>query len=65
MNKQDAKPAAEPEDQAALPSPELNQRRLRKQEHETEQMKKLFETFTENKNNSVNREKNTRWKLQQ
>jgi hypothetical protein len=47
-NKQYAKPAAEPEDQATPPSPETNRRRLRKQEHKTEQMKKLFETFTEN-----------------
>jgi hypothetical protein len=47
-NKQDAKSAAEPEYQETLPSPEPNLRRLRKQEHENEQMKKLFETFTEN-----------------
>jgi hypothetical protein len=47
-NKQDAKPAAEPEDQETPPSPEPNRRRLRKQEHETEQMKKLFKNFTKN-----------------
>jgi hypothetical protein len=47
-NKQDAKPAAEPEDQATPPSPETNRRRLRKQEHKTVLMKKLFKTFTEN-----------------
>jgi hypothetical protein len=47
-NKQDEKPAAEPEDQTTPPSPEPNRSRLRKQEHETEQMKKLFEIFTEN-----------------
>jgi hypothetical protein len=44
--KEDTKPAAEPEDQESPPSPEPNQRRIRKQEHETEQMKKLFATFT-------------------
>jgi hypothetical protein len=48
LNKQDEKPAAEPEDQETLPSPEPNRRRLRKQERETEEMKKLFKTFTEN-----------------
>jgi hypothetical protein len=47
-NKQDVKPAAELEDKENLLSPEPNRRRLRKQEHETEQMKKLFENFTEN-----------------
>jgi hypothetical protein len=47
-NKQDAKPAAEPEDQEIPPSPEPNRRRLRKQEHETKQMKKLFNLFTKN-----------------
>jgi hypothetical protein len=64
-NKQGAKPATNPEDQETLPSPEPNQRRLRNQEHETEQMKKIFENFIENKkNNSENREKNMRWKSQ-
>jgi hypothetical protein len=47
-NKQDAKPAARPEYQETLPSPEPNQRRLRKQDHETEAMKKPFASFTEN-----------------
>jgi hypothetical protein len=46
--KQNAKPAAEPEDQETRPSPEPNWRRLQKQDHETETMKKLFARFTEN-----------------
>jgi hypothetical protein len=37
-----------PENQEIPPSPEPNQIRLRKQEHETDQMKKLFATFTKN-----------------
>jgi hypothetical protein len=52
-NKQDAKPAAELEDQETPPSPEPNQRRLRKQDHETEKMKKLFASFTENTQNQL------------
>jgi hypothetical protein len=48
LNKEGTKPAAKPEDQESPPSPEPNQNRLRKQEHETEKMKKLFATFTEN-----------------
>jgi hypothetical protein len=47
-NKEDTKPAADPKDQESPPSPEPNRRILRKQEHESEQMKKLFATFTEN-----------------
>jgi uncharacterized protein YeaO (DUF488 family) len=47
-NKEDTKPAAKPENQESTPSPELNQRRLWKQEHETDHMKKLFDTFTKN-----------------
>jgi hypothetical protein len=65
-NKQDAKPAAGPEDQATPPLSEPNRRRLRKQEHKTEQMKKLFETFTENTQKQLREQgDNTRWKLQQ
>jgi hypothetical protein len=47
-NKQDAKPAAELEDQETLPSPEPNRIRLRKQDHETETMKKRLASFTKN-----------------
>jgi hypothetical protein len=47
-SKQDAIPASEPEYQETTPSPEPNQRRLRKQGKGTEKIKKLFETFTEN-----------------
>jgi hypothetical protein len=65
-NKQDAKPEAELEDQETPPSPEPNRRRLRKQDHKSKTMKKLF-TFLQktHKNNYVNRKKNMRWKLQQ
>jgi hypothetical protein len=47
-NKEDTKPEAKPENQESPPSPEPNRKRLQKQEHETEQMKKIFATFTEN-----------------
>jgi hypothetical protein len=47
-NKEDTKPAANPENQESPPSPEPNQKRLRKQDQETEQMKKLFAIFTKN-----------------
>jgi hypothetical protein len=47
-NKEGTKPAAEPDDQKSPPSPEPNQRRLQKQKHETEKLKKLFATFTKN-----------------
>jgi hypothetical protein len=47
-NKEDTKPAAEPEYQEIPPLPAPSQTRLRKQEHGTEKMKKLFATFTEN-----------------
>jgi hypothetical protein len=41
-NKQDTKPASESEDQETPPLPKPNQRRLRNQEHVTEQMKKIL-----------------------
>jgi hypothetical protein len=47
-NKEDAKPAARPENQESPPLPEPNRGRLCKQEHETDHMKKLFATFPEN-----------------
>jgi hypothetical protein len=65
-NKEDTKPAAEPEDQESTPSPEPNRIRLRKQEYETEQMKKLFSTFTENTQKQLQEQgENTQWKSQQ
>jgi hypothetical protein len=60
-NKQDPQPAANPEYQETPPSPEPSRRRLRKQEHETEQMKKRSETFTENTQKQLcKQEENTR-----
>jgi hypothetical protein len=47
-NKEDAKPAAQPENEDSSPSPEPDRRRLRKQEHKSEHMKKLFATLAEN-----------------
>jgi hypothetical protein len=48
LNKQDVKPAAEAEDQETPPSPKPNRRRPRKQDHETETMKKPLASFTGN-----------------
>jgi hypothetical protein len=44
-NKEDTKPAAKPEDEDSPPLPEPNRRRLRKQEHISDHMKKLFATL--------------------
>jgi hypothetical protein len=57
-NKEDTTPAAQPENEDSFPSPESDRRRISKQEHEADHMKKLFATFAENtQNNSENREK--------
>jgi hypothetical protein len=47
-NKEDAKPATQPEHEDSPPSPEPDGRILRKQEHESDHMKKLFATLAEN-----------------
>jgi hypothetical protein len=47
-NKEGTKPAAKPENEDSPPSPEPNRRKLRKQEHESEHIKKLFATLAEN-----------------
>jgi hypothetical protein len=47
-NKEDTKPAAQPENEGSSPSPEPNRRRLNKQEHEADNMKKPFTTLAEN-----------------
>jgi hypothetical protein len=47
-NKEDTKPAAKPEDEDSPPSPEPNRRRLCKQEHESDHVKKLFATLAKN-----------------
>jgi predicted flap endonuclease-1-like 5' DNA nuclease len=47
-NKEDSKPAAQPKNEDSYPSPEPNRRRLNKQEHEADNMKKIFATLAEN-----------------
>jgi hypothetical protein len=47
-NKEDTKPAAQPENEDSSPSPEPDLKRLSKQEHEADRMKKLFATLAEN-----------------
>jgi hypothetical protein len=47
-NKEDTKPADQPENEDSSPSPELDQRRLSKQKDEAGHMKKLFATLAEN-----------------
>jgi hypothetical protein len=47
-SKENSKPAAQPENEDSSPSPEPNRRRLNKQEHEADNMKKLFATLAEN-----------------
>jgi hypothetical protein len=46
-NKEDAKPAAQTENEDSSPSPEPDRRRLHKQEHESDHMNKLFATLAE------------------
>jgi hypothetical protein len=46
--KEDTKPAAQPENEDSSPLPEPDRRRLSKQEHEADHMKKLFDTLAEN-----------------
>jgi hypothetical protein len=47
-NKEDTKPAAQPENEYSSPSPEPDLIKLNKQEHEAYKMKKLFATLAEN-----------------
>jgi hypothetical protein len=47
-NKEDSKPAAQPENEDSSPLPEPNRIRLNKQEHEADNKKKLFTTLAEN-----------------
>jgi hypothetical protein len=47
-NKEDSKSAAQPENEDSSPSPEPNRRRLNKQEHEADNMKKRLANFDEN-----------------
>jgi hypothetical protein len=59
-NKEDSKPAAQPENEDISPSPEPYRRRLNKQEHETYNMKKLFATLAENTQNNSETGRKTR-----
>jgi hypothetical protein len=47
-NKEDTQPAAQPENEDSSPSPEPDRRRLNKQEHKADHIKKLFATLAEN-----------------
>jgi hypothetical protein len=47
-SKEDSKPATQPENEDSSPSPEPNQIKLNKQEHEADNMKKIFATLAEN-----------------
>jgi hypothetical protein len=47
-NKEDSKPTTQPENEDSSPSHEPNRRRLNKQEHEADNMKKLFSTLAGN-----------------
>jgi hypothetical protein len=47
-NKEDKKQAAQPENEDSSLSPEPDQKRPSKQEHEADNMKKLFATLAEN-----------------
>jgi hypothetical protein len=47
-NKEDGKPASQPENEDSSLSPEPNRRRLNKQEYEADNMKKLFPNLAKN-----------------
>jgi hypothetical protein len=47
-NKEDTKPAAQPENEDSSPLPGPDRRRLNKQDHKADTMKKLFATLAEN-----------------
>jgi hypothetical protein len=47
-NKEDTKPAAQPENEDSSLSPEPNRRRLNKQEHKAHHLEKLFATLAGN-----------------
>jgi hypothetical protein len=52
-NKEDTKPAAQPENEDSYPSPEPDRRRLNKKEHEADNMKKIFATLAKNTQNQL------------
>jgi hypothetical protein len=47
-NKEDSKPAAQPENEDSSPPPEKQRERLNKRDNESENIKKLFANLTEN-----------------
>jgi hypothetical protein len=47
-NKEDKKQASQPENEDSSPSPEPDRKKLSKQEHEADNIKKLFPTLSEN-----------------
>jgi hypothetical protein len=47
-NKEDSKPAAQPENEDSSPSPDQRRERLNKRDHESEKIKKLFANLAEN-----------------
>jgi hypothetical protein len=55
-NKEDTKPAAQPENEDSSPSPEPDLRRLNKKEHEADNMNKLFATLAENTNKKLRKQ---------
>jgi hypothetical protein len=64
MSKEETKRAALPENEDSPPSPEPDRRRLCKQEHEADHMKKLFATLDENTLKQLREQgENTPWKL--
>jgi hypothetical protein len=63
-NKEDGKPAAQPENEDSSTSPETNLIRLNKREHEKDNMKKLFANLAKNTQKQLKDQgENTRWKL--
>jgi hypothetical protein len=47
-SKEDRKPAAQPENEDSSPSPEQHRERLKKRDHESKNIKKLFANLAEN-----------------
>jgi hypothetical protein len=63
-NKEDSKPAAQPENEDSSLPPEQHRERLDKQYHESENIKNYLSVWPKAlKNNSKNKKKNARWKL--
>jgi hypothetical protein len=62
--KEDSKQAAQPENEDSSPSPEPNRRKLNRQEHEADNMKKIFATLAKNTHEQLRKQgENTQWKL--